>query len=72
MDSSQDKPFSPLFIAAANGHLTIVQALTARGYDLSEPDGQGNTPLMQACQNGQINVAMHLVSGRITEIYGII
>lgn len=42
---------SPLHKAANDGHLSIVQKLIAKGVDVNQQDGKGNTALHIACMN---------------------
>ena len=43
-----DKESAPIHIAAANGHLKVVQYLVEQGADKDNVDGNGDTPLLRA------------------------
>jgi ankyrin repeat protein len=52
-----------LHLAAAEGHVAVVQALLEMGADRSAEDAQGNTPLMAALVHGHPQVAAILDAG---------
>ncbi|RZC83413.1 hypothetical protein C5167_046202 [Papaver somniferum] len=52
---------SALHMAAANGHLGIVEYLIKSGVDLNVCNAEKNTPLHWACLNGRIEVVKNLI-----------
>jgi peptide-methionine (S)-S-oxide reductase len=44
-------PWAPLFTAARSGRAEVAKLLIARGADVNERNGKGNTPLWFACQS---------------------
>lgn len=51
---------TPLFYAAMNGHLKILQILCDNHAIINKEDINGMTPLMHACENGHFNVVVEL------------
>ena len=45
IDTASNNRTTPLWEAASNGHIRIVQFLVEKGADVNAFDGQGNTPL---------------------------
>jgi ankyrin repeat protein len=52
---------SPLFVAAQNGHLSVVKYLIYKGADLNAKTAAGWTPLFVAAHNGHLSVVEYLV-----------
>ncbi|XP_073263200.1 uncharacterized protein [Populus alba] len=50
-----------LHMAAANGHLDIVEYLISQGVDLNSANKEKNTALHWACLNGHIEVVKNLI-----------
>ncbi|KOM54787.1 hypothetical protein LR48_Vigan10g067900 [Vigna angularis] len=50
-----------LHMAAANGHVDIVEYLIIKGVDLNAPNEEKNTPLHWACLNGHVEVVKKLI-----------
>ncbi|KAF2291842.1 hypothetical protein GH714_035817 [Hevea brasiliensis] len=50
-----------LHMAAANGHLDIVEYLISQRVDLNASNEEKNTPLHWACLNGRIEVVKKLI-----------
>nr|CAN68062.1 hypothetical protein VITISV_032610 [Vitis vinifera] len=50
-----------LHMAAANGHLDVVEFLISSGVDLNASNVEKNTPLHWACLNGHIEVVKNLI-----------
>ena len=55
--------FTPLFIAAQNGHADVARALLAMGADASKARQDGWTPLDIAAANGHTSVVLVLGGG---------
>ena len=53
--------FTPLMLAAQEGHLPLVDLLVLRGADLDLANNEGATPLIKAAQNGRLEVIKFLV-----------
>ena len=52
---------TPLFLAAARGHLDVLRCLIENGADINASSADNCTPLMIAIENGNINVATFLI-----------
>ena len=52
---------TPLFLAAARGHLDVLRCLIENGADINASTADNCTPLMIAIENGKINVATFLI-----------
>ncbi|XP_025617349.1 ankyrin repeat-containing protein P16F5.05c isoform X2 [Arachis duranensis] len=50
-----------LHMAAANGHIEIVEYLIGQGVDLNVANEEKNTPLHWACLNGHVEVVKKLI-----------
>ena len=59
-DSETDKKYSPLTIAARNGHLTIVKTLLKAGIGIESRDGENRTALYAAAANNKLEVVEYL------------
>ena len=55
--------FSPLILAANNGHQLIVREFIRRGADLNLPSKSGETPIICASENGHLDIVKELVAG---------
>ncbi len=55
------KPSTALAFACLGGHLPIVEFLLGMKIDINKADNNGTTPLMVACQNGNIDIVRLLV-----------
>ncbi|OQR89925.1 hypothetical protein ACHHYP_05941 [Achlya hypogyna] len=53
---------SPIFMAALNGHKTIVELLVLVHADLNSADNEGNTPIHAAVASGHRNIVEMLVT----------
>ena len=53
---------TPLHAASASGHLSVIQHLLEVGADASAVDMEGNTPVHDACLNGQDVVLAAILS----------
>lgn len=56
-----EKGYTPLMLAAKNGHYIIVLYLTEAKANLDHADKEGHTALMLAAKNGHSKIALHLV-----------
>jgi ankyrin repeat protein len=57
--------------AASRGHAEILSLLIAAGFDINRPTGDGETPLMIACENGHVEaVTILLAAGAYLESPG--
>ena len=52
---------TPLFLAAAYGHLDILRCLLENGADINASSADNCTPLMIALENGKLNVVTFLI-----------
>jgi ankyrin repeat protein len=50
-----------LHMAAANGHMTIVEYLISEGVDINALNDENNAPLHWACLNGHVEVVKRLI-----------
>uniref|UniRef100_A0A183CRI2 ANK_REP_REGION domain-containing protein n=1 Tax=Globodera pallida TaxID=36090 RepID=A0A183CRI2_GLOPA len=48
--------FSPLFLAARQGHLEVCQALVAKGADANGESENGFSPWLEACAKGNLHI----------------
>jgi ankyrin repeat protein len=66
-DSGRRGDYSPLYLAAQNGHLLAVQYLCEHGADPNIPSNLngGNTPLMAALQKGRVSVVECLLANGV-------
>lgn len=48
-----------LHMAAANGHMSIVEYLISQGVDINALNEENNAPLHWACLNGHIEVKLN-------------
>ena len=60
------KDFTPLYIAAQNGHRLVVEALVKAGAAVDQAEGDGLTPLLIAAHNGHLAVVEALVKAGAT------
>lgn len=63
-DSEEDNRFSPLTIAARNGHLAIVKTLLKSGIKIESRDGENRTPLFAAAANNQPEIVEYLCKSK--------
>ncbi|MQL76230.1 hypothetical protein Taro_008631, partial [Colocasia esculenta] len=63
LDSKDSEGRTALHMAAANGHLEIVEYLIRNGVDVNASNAENNTPLHWACLNGHIEVVKALILG---------
>ena len=61
INSKDNDSHTPLFIAAHEGQVSLLQFLTSRGADLHRKDILGREPLHYASQNGHLNCVKALV-----------
>ncbi|XWS73658.1 hypothetical protein CRYUN_Cryun02cG0147600 [Craigia yunnanensis] len=61
LDSKDSEGRTALHMAAANGHLGIVEYLIGNGADVNASNVENNTPLHWACLNGHVEVVKKLV-----------
>jgi ankyrin repeat protein len=52
---------TPLWWAAAHGHMALAQTLIDKGADVNTPDHHGGTPLIQAAKSGHLEMVQYLV-----------
>ena len=52
--------WTPLYMAAHHGHLSIVQYLSEQGADKEAKDLYGMTPLLRAADKGHLSVVQYL------------
>ncbi|KAJ4979220.1 hypothetical protein NE237_010000 [Protea cynaroides] len=62
IDSKDSQGRTALHMAAANGHLGIVEYLIRNGVDLDACNVEKNTALHWACLNGHVEVVKNLIS----------
>ena len=62
MDKTKNDGSTPLYIAAENGHLDVVQFLVEQGEDVNFADNFGWTPLHRAAEGGHKEIISCLVS----------
>ena len=58
--------WTPLIVAAINGHTAIVKSLLAAGADINARDEDDWTPLMQAAHNGHVDTVKALLQAGAT------
>merc|ERR1711972_744917 len=63
-DEEQRKSFSPLSVAACNGHLGVLQILVDSNANLNMSKQDGSTPLLIAACNGKADVVKFLCDAR--------
>ncbi|CAA7039845.1 unnamed protein product [Microthlaspi erraticum] len=61
LDSRDSQGRTALHMAAANGHLAIVEYLLSQGVDINALNEENNAPLHWACLNGHIEVVKRLI-----------
>ncbi|KAJ1696807.1 hypothetical protein LUZ63_005319 [Rhynchospora breviuscula] len=61
LDSKDSQGRTALHMAAANGHLVIVDYLIQNGADVNVTNLEKNTPLHWACLNGHLEVIKSLI-----------
>ena len=59
-------PIQPLFNACMWGHVDVVRVLLAAGSNVNRGDSSGNTPLMMATKDGNVDVVSALIEARAT------
>merc|ERR1711972_880631 len=63
-DEEQRKSFSPLSVAACNGHMGVLKILVDSKADLNMSKQDGSTPLLIAACNGKAEVVRFLCEAR--------
>ncbi|CAI9765229.1 unnamed protein product [Fraxinus pennsylvanica] len=61
LDSKDSQGRTALHMAAANGHLDIINYLLLNGADVNASNVENNTPLHWACLNGHVEAVKHLI-----------
>ena len=61
VDAKTDYGFTPLILAAQNGHLEVVKYLLEKSAAVDAKSNDGVTPLIVAAQNGYLEVVKHLL-----------
>ena len=61
MEKARDTGANPFWIAAAAGHLAMVQYLLDQGADKEKSTNNGYSPLYAAAQNGHLAVVQYLL-----------
>ena len=54
--------YTPLHLAAINGHLSVVEYLVNQKADINTKDKEYRTPLHYGAQNGHLSVVEYLVN----------
>ena len=60
LEARNEDDYTPLLMAAVNGHLSVVQCLFELGADKEARDDIGRTPLHMAADNGRLPVVQYL------------
>ncbi|XP_046563927.1 uncharacterized protein LOC124272766 [Haliotis rubra] len=60
--------WTPVMVAASNGHRELFDFLVSKGCDLSVVDGDGNNILHVACFGGNVDICKYLLSNDIVGI----
>ena len=69
VDKARATGATPLYVAAQNGHLTVVEALVKAGATVDQAEANGVTPLYIASQKGHTKVCTFLLeSGAHREV----
>ena len=58
VNQSDSKGFTPLFVAAQNGHTRIVTLLLQNGADVNHAEQRGHTPLWISALRGHVRVLL--------------
>lgn len=61
VDGARDDGFTPLLLAAENGHSEVVRLLFKYGASVDLAESSGATPLFMAAQNGHLTIAQLLL-----------
>lgn len=72
INKKDDYEYTPLHIAATNGNLGIVTFLIDEMklfVDLNIQDYKGETPLLAACQAGNVAIAIALAAGLVNRLF---
>uniref|UniRef100_A0A914HSK7 ANK_REP_REGION domain-containing protein n=1 Tax=Globodera rostochiensis TaxID=31243 RepID=A0A914HSK7_GLORO len=71
VDRTTDEGFSPLFLAAGEGHLEVCKLLIANGADTNQKTNNGGTPWFEACERGHLDIVKFFVeNGQNIEFAG--
>ena len=67
MNQADDEGTAPLFMAAQEGHLPVVQLLLDREAAVNQAHDDGATPLIIAAQNSLISVVQLLLKHEVSD-----
>ncbi len=62
VNQCDSKGFTPLFVAAQNGHTKIVTLLLQNGADVNQAEQRGHTPLWISALRGHVEIVRVLLS----------
>jgi hypothetical protein len=61
LNSPDNDGFTPVYVAAQEGHMEVVKALAGRGANLDTPNNNGASPVLIAAQMGHVKAIRALV-----------